>query len=125
MVHPSCVQTPSIAVNALALVRDSRNRPAFDSTRTAPPTSASADPSTATRTPPPVNWPALTASNVATLLGDDGEDDEPLQAANSDASVAIDAALPASPQKRRREMRVSISDIALIASVCWGDTCCP
>src|SRR5437764_10776255 len=102
MVHPSCVQTPSIAVNALALVRDSRNRPAFDSTRTAPPTSANADPSTATRTPPAVNWPALTASSVATVLGDDGEDDdEPLHAVNSEASVAIDAALPASPQKRR------------------------
>ena len=50
MVHPSCVQTASIAENVLALVRASRNTPAVDSTSAAPPTSASADPATVTCT---------------------------------------------------------------------------
>ena len=92
MVQPSWVQTPSIAVNALALVRDTRNTPAIDWTSTAPPTSANADPSTVTRTLVPVKTPVLTPSGEATLLGDVGDDDDPpLQAVKSVASVAPEA----------------------------------
>src|SRR5438045_2301245 len=89
--HPSCVQTPSIAVKELALVRDTRNTPAIDCTSTAPPTSTNADPATVTRTLVPVNWPFATPSGDALLLGDDGDDELPPHAVNSVARVAADA----------------------------------
>jgi hypothetical protein len=47
-------------------------------------------------------------------LLDDGEDDEPLQAEKSVASVAQDATWQAPSQKRRREIDVSVSEIALV-----------
>jgi hypothetical protein len=117
MVHPSCVQTPSIAVNALALVRDNRNTPAVDSTSTAPPTSAKADPSTMTRTALPANWPVLFPRGDAMLLGEVGDDapELPPHAVNSVASVPPEATWHAPPQKRRREIDVSASDICRIA----------
>ena len=105
MVHPSWVQTASIAENALALVRASRNTPAVDSTSTAPPTSVSADPATVTCTPEPVNRPDTTPSVEAVPLGDVGD---PPQAENSVASVAPEAAWQAPAQNRRRETRVRV-----------------
>src|SRR5438874_13650482 len=92
MVQPSCVQTASIAENAVALVRDSRNTPAMDWTSTAPPTSASADPAAVTRTLVPVNTPVLTPSGEAMVLGAAGDDDDPaLQPVSSVASVTPEA----------------------------------
>jgi len=111
MVHPSWVQTASTAENALALVRASRNTPAVDSTSTAPPTSANADPATVTCTPGPVNRPATLPSAEAMPLGDVGDDDPPPQAEKSVASVAPEAAWQAPAQNRRRET-VFVSDIA-------------
>jgi hypothetical protein len=108
------VQTASTAENAASLVRDTRNTPATDSTSTAPPTVASADPLTVTWTVLPTKRPALLASGTPGLPGSDGEDDEPLQAVNNVASAAHDATWQASPQKRRREIDVSVSAIALI-----------
>jgi hypothetical protein len=61
MVQPSCVQTPSITVNVVSLVRETRNRPAFDSTRAAPPTLASGPvPAVVTRTRALANCPGIT-----------------------------------------------------------------
>jgi hypothetical protein len=104
------VQTPSIAVNALAPVRDTRNTPAMDCTSIAPPTLANAVPSVVTRTLVPVNTPVLTPSSDGVLPGDegdDGEDDElPLQAVNSVASVTPDAAWHAPLQNCRREIEI-------------------
>jgi hypothetical protein len=61
----------------------------------------------------PTNCPALLPSgDAAPPLGD--VDDEPLQAENSVASVAQDATWQAPSQKRRREIDVSVPDIALI-----------
>ena len=54
-------------------VRASRNTPAMDSTSTAPPTSASADPATVTSTPEPVKRPDDTPSSTARPPGDVGE----------------------------------------------------
>src|SRR6266853_922403 len=110
MVQPSWVHTASIAENALSLVRASRYTPATDSTRTAPPTLANADPLTVTLTLFAVNWPAAFASGVAGLPVDEGEEDEPLQPLKIVASAA--AAVPA--QNWRREIEGSVSDIALI-----------
>jgi hypothetical protein len=111
MVHDSWLQTASTAENALAFVRDSRNTPAVDSTSTAPPTSASADPATVTCTPEPVKRPGKTPSIEAGPLGDVGD---PPHAENSVASVAPDATWQAPAQNRRRETSVFVSDIALI-----------
>jgi hypothetical protein len=105
------VQTASIAEKALSLVRDTRNTPATDSTSAAPPTVASADPLTVTWTVFPTNLLAAFPSGTPGLLGADGEDDEPLHAENKVASAAHDATWQASPQKRRREIGVSVSDI--------------
>jgi hypothetical protein len=80
IVHPSCVHTASIAVNALALVRATRKTPAFDSTSTAPPTSVSGEPETVACTPDPVNRPATRLSADAGLLGAVGDADSPPQA---------------------------------------------
>jgi hypothetical protein len=88
MVHDWWLQTASTAENALALVRATRNTPAMDSTSTAPPTSANADPATVTCTPEPVNWPDRTPSIEAVPLGDVGP---PPQAENSVANVAQEA----------------------------------
>src|SRR5260221_13370043 len=95
IVQPSCVQTASIAVNALALVRDTRNAPAIDWTSAAPPTSVNAVPATVTRTAAPVNTPALTPSVDGTPPPPDGEgeadDDDPLQDVSSVDSVTVEA----------------------------------
>src|SRR5438094_10457254 len=90
IVHPSCVQTASMAVKPLALVRASRNTPATDCTSAASPTPPNADVPTVTRTPLLLNWPSTTASSVAAVLGAVGEDEDepPLQAVNSVASAA-------------------------------------
>jgi hypothetical protein len=74
---------------------------------------ANADPLTVTWTVFPTNLLVAFPSGIPGLL-DDGEDDEPLQAENSVASVAQDATWQAPSQKRRREMGVSVLDIALI-----------
>jgi hypothetical protein len=121
MVHPSWVQTPSIAENVLAPVRDMRNTPAVDSTTTAPPTSASADPVVVTCTVEPMNRPARTLSFEAMPLGDVG--DPPPQAEASVASVAQEATWQASAQNRRRETDVFVFGIGVIlvraASAAW------
>src|SRR5688500_17295986 len=70
MVHPSWVQTASIAENVLVLVLATRNTPAVDSTSTAPSTSASADPATVASTPVHVTRPATTPSIDAAPLGE-------------------------------------------------------
>src|SRR4029077_7318184 len=100
-VHPSWVQTASIAENAESLVRATRNTPATDWTSTAPPTVANADPLTVTWTVFPTNLLVAVPSGTPGLLVD-GEDDEPLQAENKVASVAQDATWQAPSQKRRR-----------------------
>src|SRR5580765_1253642 len=111
-VQPSCVQTASTAMNAASLARATRNTPAIDSTSTAPPTAANAEPATVTWTLLFANWPALLPSgDAAPPLGD--VDDE-LHAENSVASVAHDATWQAPSQNRRREIDVSVSEIALI-----------
>src|SRR3954462_4831388 len=105
MVQPSCVQTASIAVNTLALVRDSRNTPATDCTSAAPPTSVSGEAATVTRTVVPANWPLITPSGDAMLLpGDDGDEELLPHAVNSVAIVAPEATWQAPPQNRRREI---------------------
>jgi hypothetical protein len=63
-----------MAENVVALVRAIRNTPAVDSTSTAPPTSANAEPATVTCTPEPVYRPARTPSVEAMPLGDVGND---------------------------------------------------
>jgi hypothetical protein len=75
---------------------------------------ANADPLTVTWTVFPTNLLVAFPSGIPGLPVDDGEDDEPLQAENSVASVAHDATWQAPSQKRRREIEVSVSDIALI-----------
>ena len=114
MVHPSCVQTPSIAEKVVAFVREIRNTPAVDSTSTAPPTSASGDPAAVTSTVEPVNRPVNTPSFDPMPLGEVGDDGPSSQAANSVASVAQEAIWQASAQNRRRETGVFVSDIAVI-----------
>ena len=114
MVHPSWVQTASIAENVLALVRAIRNTPAVDSTSTAPPTSANADPAAVTCTTDPVNRPDRTPSLEPMPLGDVGDDVPPAQAENSVASVAPEATWQAPAQNRRRETGAFVSDIAMI-----------
>src|SRR5687768_7072582 len=118
MVHPSWVQTASIAEKALALARATRNTPAVDSTSTAPPTSASADPATVSCTVVPVKRPGRTPSVEAAPLGDVGDDDPSPQAGKSVASAAPEATWQAPAQNRRRETDVSISDIAV--DPVWG-----
>src|ERR1044071_7592788 len=100
-VQPSWVHTASMAENALSLVRASRNTPATESTTTAPPTVASAEPLTATCTLLFVNFPVLVLS-VVTLLPppDDGDEGDEPHAAKSDRSVAEHAPV----QNWRREM---------------------
>ena len=121
MVHPSWVQTASIAEKVLALVRASRNTPAFDSTSTAPPTSANADPAMVACTPEPVNRPVNRPSAEAGLLGAVGDPDSPPHAENSVASVAHEAASQAPAQNRRRETVVFVSDNLVIPV---GSHCC-
>jgi len=75
-------------MNALAFVRETRNTPAVDSTRAAPPTLSNGDPATVTWTPAPANRPGTTLSIAAVRLGDVGD---PPQAENSVASVAPEA----------------------------------
>ena len=122
IVHPSCVQTASIAMNVFASVRATRKRPAVDSTSTAPPTVSSAEPAALTRTADPANVPVSVPSSEGPLpppppppggvgVGEMG--DEPPQAANSDTTVAPDATWQAPAQKRRRETAVHISDIGV------------
>src|SRR5258706_13397006 len=108
MVHDSWLQTASIAVKALSLVRASRNRPAVDSTSAAPPTSASADPGTVTCTLEPLNQPARTGSIAAGALGDV---DKPPQPENSVASVTQDATSQASEQNRHPERDLLVHDL--------------
>src|SRR5258706_16387849 len=110
-VHDSWLQIASTAENPLALVRARRNTPAVDSTSTAPPASANADPPTMTCTPEPVNRPVRTPSVEAMPLGDVGD---PPQAENTVASVAPEATWHAPAQNRRRETGVFVSDIAVI-----------
>src|SRR3970040_1591449 len=112
MVHPSWVQTASIAENVFVLVRAIRNTPAVDSTSTAPPTSANADPAAVTCTPEPANRPARTLSIEAAPPGDVGDD--PPQAVNSVANVAPEATEHAPAQNRRRETGVCVSDIPMV-----------
>src|SRR5258705_13155345 len=100
MVHPSCVQVASIAVNAVVLVRESRNTPAMDSINAAPPTSASADPATVTCTADPMKRPERTPCIEAFPLGDGGDD--PPQSDNSGASGAPQAAWRAPAPYLRR-----------------------
>jgi len=88
MVHPSCVQTASIAEKVLASVLEMRKRPAVDSTSTALPTSAIAEPVAVTSTPEPVKRPGSTPSIEVVPLGDVGE---PPHAEASVASVAYEA----------------------------------
>jgi hypothetical protein len=88
-VHPSCVHVASIAVNAVALVRESRNTPAMDWINAAPPASASGEPATLTCTAEPAKRPDRTASIEPMPLGDVG--DPPPQAGNNVAIVAPDA----------------------------------
>src|SRR5215472_5103759 len=94
-VQPSCVQTASMAENALSPVRASRNTPATESTSTAPPTLVNADPLTVTWTALPVNLPALLSSVETALpsppLGEASDDELP-QPENNIASVALDVA---------------------------------
>jgi hypothetical protein len=92
IVQPSCVQVPSITVNAVSLVREMRNRPAVDSTRAVPPTFASGVPAVVTCTRAFVNRPCSMLKSEAEPppLGDVGEP-SPAQAATSVASVAQDA----------------------------------
>jgi hypothetical protein len=62
-----------------------------------------------------VNTPALTPRRDAVLLGDVGDDDDdelPLQAVNSVASVTQEAAWQAPLQNCRREIEICESDIA-------------
>src|SRR5258706_11296089 len=94
MVQPSWVHTASIAENALSLVRASRYTPATDSTRTAPPTLANADPLTVTLTLFAVNWPAAFASGVGRVPGGEGEEDEALQPPQNVASAAAPGPAP-------------------------------
>jgi hypothetical protein len=75
-------------MNPVALVRDTRNTPAVDSTSAAPPTLSSGDPATVTCTPEPAKRPGTTLSIDAARLGDVGD---PPQALNNVASVAPDA----------------------------------
>jgi hypothetical protein len=113
IVHPSCVQTASIAEKALALIREIRNTPAVDSTSAAPPTSANAEPAAVTCTVEPENRPDSTPSLDPMPLGDVG-DDPSSQAENSVASVAQEAIWQASAQNRRRETGVVVSDMSVI-----------
>lgn len=102
MAHDSWLQMASSAVNALALVRASRNTPAVDSTSAAPPTLSNADPATVTWTRELANRPGNTGSIDAGALGEVG-DDPP----HAETSVAH-----APAQNPRLETRSVLSDIA-------------
>ena len=101
MVQPSCVQAPSIAVNVVSLVREIRNKPAWDSTRAAPPTVASGVPATVTCTREFANWLGTTLSIEAGPLGDVGDEPSPPQAVTSVANVAQEATWQAPAQNWR------------------------
>src|SRR5688500_11294651 len=111
MVQPSWVQTASIVENVVALVREIRKTPAVDSTRTAPPTSANAEPATSTCTLEPAKRPRRTPSVDAMPLGPVG--DPPLHPANNVVSVTPEATWQAPAQNRRRVMDAFVSDIAV------------
>src|SRR3954468_5967329 len=103
MVQDSWLQIASTATNAVALVRESRKRPAFDSTSAAPPMSATGDPPTVTCTPDPAKRPLMLPSIAAGAPGDEGDDGPPPHPEKNVASVAPDATWQAPAQKRRRE----------------------
>jgi len=75
-------------MNAVLLVRDTKNTPAVDSTSAAPPTLSNGDPATVTCTPGLAKRPGTTLSIEAVRLGDVGD---PPHAENSVASVAPEA----------------------------------
>ena len=101
MAQPSCVQVPSIAVNVVSLVREIRNKPAWESTRAAPPTVASGVPATVTCTREFANWLGTTLSIEAGPLGDVGDEPSPPQAVTSVANVAQEASWQAPAQNWR------------------------
>src|SRR5688572_9493979 len=110
MVQPSCVQTPSITVNVVSLVRETRNKPAFDSTRAAPPTFASGVPVVVTRTRALANCPWITLRSAAEPpLGPVGEPPQPVARVASVAQDAMQA-----PQNWRREMGAVVSDMSSV-----------
>src|SRR5688572_2463433 len=110
MVQPSCVQTPSITVNVVSPVRETRNKPAFDSTRAAPPTFASGVPVVVTRTRALANCPWITLRSAAEPpLGPVGELPQPVARVASVAQDAMQA-----PQNWRREMGAVVSDMSSV-----------
>src|SRR5262245_2881061 len=121
MVQPSCVHVPSITVNVVSLVRETRNRPAFDSTRATPPTLASGVPVVVTRTRAFANGPGSMERSVADPppppLGPVG-DPSPPQPVTMLAKVAQEATQ--APQNWRREMGAVVSDIVECDS--WGES---
>jgi hypothetical protein len=97
----------------VSAVRASRKTPAVESTSTAPPTSASADPATVTSTLDPVKRPDETAKGVDDPPGEVGD---PLPHPETiDATAAHDTAWQAPAQNFRRDTICCDANIRILA----------